>query len=217
MKGFLRAIRYFTLLAGEYIALCLVVAAACFLFGLLWSERVNTEGFPVVVLLVLYLFIVVFSMGNNLIMPSLVIPYSCTRKSLFWGTQYMMLLIVSAILVLLGIYCHFFTEAGLRGFLRLLPASAGLFAASVGLGALLGGIVLKFGRAAVVIMTACSGILGGVVGFCFSAFSDDRGIDPVLMTFLSKNAVWILPAGFAVLLLGDTVNYSILRKTAVTR
>lgn len=217
MKGFSRAIRYFTLLAGEYIALCLVVAAACFLLGLLRSEHVDTEGFPVIVLMVLYLFIVVFSMGNNLIMPSLVIPHSCTRKSLFWGTQYMMLLIVSAVLVLLGIYFRFFTEAGLRGFFRLLPAAVGLFAASVGLGALLGGIVLKFGRAAVVIMTACSGILGGIVGFCFAAFSGDKGIDPVFMTFFSENAVWILPTGFAVLLLGGTVNYSILSKAAVTR
>lgn len=216
MKGLSRSLRYFTLLAGEYIALSLVVAGAGFLLYLLRSDGANPEAFPVMILFVLYLFIMIFSMGHYLVMTSLVIPYSCTRRSLFWGTQYMMLLIAGAIFVLLGIYFGLFTEMGLYGFLRLLPAVSGLFAASVGTGALLGGMILKFGRTAVIIMTVFSGILGGIFGFCCSAFSNS-GIDTVFITFFSENALWLSLAGFAVLLIGDAINYAVLRKAAVTR
>lgn len=216
MKGLSRSLRYFTLLAGEYIALSLIIAVAGFLLYLLRSNGANPGAFPVMILFVLYLFIIIFSMGHYLVMTSLVIPYSCTRRSLFWGTQYMMLLIACAIFVLLGIYFGLFTDMGLRGFLRLLPATAGLFAASVGTGSLLGGIVLKFGRAAVIIMTIFSGILGGIFGFCCSAFSDS-GIDTTFVAFFSEKALWLLPAGFGVLLIGGTINYAVLRKATVTR
>lgn len=216
MKGLSRSLRYFTLLAGEYIVLSLVIAIAGFLLYLLKSNGANPEAFPVMVLFVLYLFIMIFSMGHYMTMTSLVIPYSCTRKSLFWGTQYMMLLIACAIFVLLGIYFGLFTDMGLQGFFRLLPATAGLFAASVGTGSLLGGIVLKFGRAAVIIVTIISGILGGIFGFCCAAFSDS-GIDTAFIAFFSENALWLLLTGFAVLFTGGAINYAVLRKAAVTR
>lgn len=216
MKGLSRSLRYFTLLAGEYIALSLAIATAGFLLYLLRSNGANPEAFPIMILFVLYLFLIIFSMGHYMIMTSLVIPFNCTRKSLFWGTQYMMLLIAGTICILLGTYFGLVTDVGLHGFFRLLPAIAGMFAASIGLGALLGGIILKFGRAAVIVMTVFSGILGGIFGFCCSAFSD-AGINTVFITFFSENARWILLTGLAVLLSGGSINYIVLGKSAVTR
>ena len=171
------------------------------------------------ILSILCVFITVFRIGNDLVVPSLVLSFSGTRRQVFWGTQWMMLMIICGILTLTGIYSTFFSTLGGIGFFKLLPALIGFFAAATGLGALLAGIVLKFGKAAAAILSVCSGVLGGVVGFfSVSIFSgSSSGAYSVFRRFGEEAAPYLLSGGLILLIAGSAVNYMVLRKTAADR
>lgn len=218
MKGFSRSLRYFSILAAQYTGLALGLTAICTLFYLLQADAANGESFLIMLLLMLCIFIAIFSIGHHLVIPPLALSYSCTRRSVFLGTQWMMFLIVFVILVLMGIYCQFFTGLGIRGFLKILPSFLGLFFGSIGLGALFGGIALRFGKAALMIMSVCSGLLGGVAGFCFAAFSDlDAEFLSALTQPFGDGMLYLFFGGLVFLLAGSAFNYVMLSKTSVTR
>lgn len=216
MKGFSRSLRYFSILAAQYTGLALGLTAVCFALYLLQTDSADGETFLIMLLLMLCIFIAVFSIGHYLVIPPLALSYSCTRRFIFWGTQWMMFLIIFAVLVLMGIYCQFFTGLGIRGFLKILPSFLGLFFGFIGLGALFGGIALRCGRAALMIMSVCSGLLGGVAGFCFTAFSDAEFLSARMLRF-GNGMLYLFFGGLVFLLAGSAFNYVMLSKTSVTR
>ena len=213
MKGFSRYFRYYSILAAQYLALSLLLTVLCFVLYVLRRQGGSDGSFLFIVSLILCAFITVFRIGNDLIIPSLVLSFSGTRRQVFWGTQWMLLMMISGILTLIGIYSAFFTIRGVAGFLKLLPSLIGFFTAATGLGALLSGIVLKFGKAAAVVMSVCSGIFGGIVGFCsVSIFSGS-----VFRQFGEEAAPYLFFGGLIILILGNVINYAVFRKIAVDR
>lgn len=216
MKGFSRSIRYFSILAAQYTGLCFIVAAICFLLRLLWPQGITEESFLLMILLILCFFIATLSMGHYLVFTTLVLSCSGTRRHVFWGTQWMMLLIVSAILALSGIYCLFCTNLGGLRFLKLLPSFVGLFSIAVGLGALLSGFILCFGRAAAIVISICSGLFGGIVGVCSVAMFSDSGFLSSVVRPIGDGVSYLLLFGLLTLLAGSAVvRYVILNKAAV--
>ncbi len=219
MKGFSRSIRYFSIMAAQYIGLCFLAAVICFLIRYVRRpENLGEESFFIMILLILCIFIATLSMGHYLVIPPIVLSCSGTRRQIFWGTQWMMLLIVSAILALSGIYCMLFTDLSGLGFLKLLPSFIGLFSIAVGLGALLGGLVLCFGRAAAIVMSICSGLFGGVVGFCSVALFSESSFLFSIIKPIGDGIPYLLLWGLLILLAGSVViHYVILHKAAVNR
>lgn len=218
MKSYSRSLRYFSMMAAQYIGIYFAAALVLFLLHRLRPENIGGESFLIILLLILSFFIVVFSMGHYLIIPPIVLSCSGTRRHIFWGTQWMLLLIVSAILILAGIYCMLFTDLSGMEFLKLLPAFIGLFTAAIGLGGLLSGLILCFGRAAAVVMSICSGIFGGIVGFCSVALFSNSGFLSSVVEPIGDGVPYLLLSGLLILIAGSAViHYVILHKSAVNR
>ncbi|MCM1104150.1 MAG: hypothetical protein NC409_08575 [Clostridium sp.] len=221
MKGFSRSLRYFSIMAAEYIGLCALVMVLCFLSDL-FRHGGSLSGigasFVTVMLLILCFFIATISIGFYVIIPPIILSVSGTRRQIFWGARWMVFLIVFAILLLTGISCLFFDALGGRWFLKLLPSFIGLFAMADGLGSLLASFALCCGKAAAVVMSVCSGILGGIVGFCSAFFDFGSERFSALTASLTGGVPYLLFAGLLVLLIGSTViRWLVLHKTAVNQ
>lgn len=219
MKGFSRSIRYFSIMAAQYIGLCFLVAVICLLLRyMLLTESSGGESFLGMVLLILCFFIAVLSMGHYLVIPPIVLSCSGTRRQIFWGTQWMILLIVFAILILSGIYCLLFTDLSGLAFLKMLPSFIGLFSIAIGVGALLSGFILCLGRVAPIIISISSGLFGGAVGFCSVALFSGSGFLFSIIKPSGDGIPYLLLWGLLILLAGSVViHYVILHKSAVNR
>lgn len=215
MKGFSRSFTYFTILALQYTAMLLVILAAVLTLKLLTEasgSALSTQPLPVLALIGTAVFIPAFSAGHYLLMPTLTVSFSCTRRNMFWGCQWMYALITVLTLLAMSVLFQFFPYFRGGTTLRLLPAITGLLAASVGFGQLIGGLVSRLGKAGLVIMTITSGLLGGVGGFCFSFLSDKTRL-PFLQA-VGDSALCLI-IGLAILAAGACGNYFFLRNMSV--
>ncbi len=215
MKGFSRSFTYFTVLALQYTAALLVILAAVLALKLLTEasgSSLSTQSLPVLGLTGTAVFIPAFSAGHYLLMPTLTVSFSCTRRNLFWGCQWMYALMLVLTLLAISILFQFFPYFRGGMTLRLLPAVTGLLAASVGFGQLIGGMVSRLGKAGLVIMTITSGLLGAVGGFCASFLSDKARL-PFLQAV--GDSVLCLIIGLAMLAAGVCGNYFFLRNLSV--
>lgn len=219
MKGFSRSIRYFSFMAAQYIGFCFLGSVICFLIRYVFRpESFVGLTFLIMILLILCFFIATLSMGHYLVIPPIVLSCSGTRRQIFWGTQWMMLLTVSAILALSGIYCVLFTDLSGLGFLKLLPSFIGLFSIAIGVGALLSGFVLCFGRAAAIVVSISSGLFSGIVGFCSVAMFRDSSFLLSIIKPTGDGIPYLLLWGLLILFAGSAViHYVILHKSAVNR
>lgn len=211
MKGFSRSIKYFTVLALRLAGVLVLLLAMLFVLRLLLNRPFSgaTSTWPFFILFLCAILVVACSLGLYIWMPSHIISFSCTRRNLFWGCMWLYTLMTIVICAALELFVLFLSdwEGGL--FLRYVPYSIGLLTASAGIGTLLGGILIYFGKGALVLMTVLSAVLSAAAGFCFSFFSFSD------FNFGTGNAYIVLLAGVLIFIGGAAVNYVFLRRASV--
>lgn len=211
MKGFSRSLKYFTVLALQLAGVLTLLLALLFVlrFFLARSFSDAASTWPLFILFLCAILVVACSLGLYIWMPSHVISFSCTRRNLFWGCMWLYMLMIMVICAAIGLFVLFLSDREGGLFFPYVPYSIGLLTASAGIGSLLGGLLIYFGKGAFVFMTVLSAVLSAAAGFCFSFFSFSD------FNFGAGNAYIILLAGVLIFIGGAAVNYVFLRRASV--
>lgn len=218
MKGVGRTLWFFKKQAEEYLVVLIVICAG--MMAIMYAGSESGAGVENLIHSLPYymgvysmLMMVVLGVTNFTYTVPITLSFNCTRRSLCIGTQYLYLMLGGQIILLILGYAFLFAGDGKEPLLRIMPAMIGLMFGCIGVGELLGGIVVRFGKIGMILMVIICGLCGGVIGAVVGYTGGNLNLKDFAGKLGGINMILLIGALVYVVCFG--LNYLSLRKVSV--